>query len=53
LDVWVAANNLYTLTNYLGVDPEFSSRNAVLYQGIDAGLVPQTSSFFMGIKINL
>jgi len=53
LDVWVAANNLYTLTKYLGVDPEFSAKNDVLYQGIDAGLIPQTRSFFMGVKINL
>lgn len=53
MDIWVAANNLWTLTNYLGTDPEFSSKNSVLYQGIDAGLVPQTKSFFMGVKINL
>lgn len=53
LDIWVAANNLFTLTNYLGVDPEFSAKNDVLFQGIDAGLVPQTRSFFMGVKINL
>ncbi|MDP4277145.1 MAG: SusC/RagA family TonB-linked outer membrane protein [Bacteroidota bacterium] len=53
LEVWVAANNLYTWTKYLGADPEFSCSNAVLYQGIDAGLVPQTQSFFMGLKISL
>lgn len=53
LDVWVAANNLFTVTKYLGLDPEFSAKNDVLYQGIDAGLIPQTSSFFMGVKINL
>lgn len=53
LDLWVAANNLFTITNYLGADPEFSSKNSVLYQGIDAGLVPLTSSFFMGVKISL
>lgn len=53
MDIWVAANNLFTLTNYLGVDPECSSGNSVLSQGIDAGLVPQTRSFFVGVKINL
>ena len=53
LDLWVAANNLVTFSNYLGADPESSTRNSVLYQGIDAGLVPLTSSFFMGVKINL
>lgn len=53
MDVWVAANNLMTFTKYLGMDPEFSAGNAVLYQGIDAGLVPLTRSFFVGVKINL
>ncbi len=53
MDIWVAANNLWTLTNYLGVDPECSAGNSVLSQGIDAGLVPQTQSFFVGVKINL
>ena len=50
LDVWVAANNLFTLTNYLGVDPEFSAKNDVLYQGIDAGLIPQNQEFLYGCK---
>lgn len=53
LEVWVAANNLFTFTNYLGRDPEFSMSNNVLYQGIDAGLMPQTTSYFLGVKINL
>jgi hypothetical protein len=53
MDIWVAANNLWTLTNYLGVDPEFSAGNSVLSQGIDTGLIPQTQSFFVGVKINL
>lgn len=53
LDLWVAANNLYTYTKYLGADPEFSAKNSVLFQGIDAGLIPQTKSFFVGVKVNL
>ncbi len=53
LSVWCAAENLYTLTKYQGVDPEFSVSNNVLYQGVDAGLLPQTRSFHLGVKINL
>lgn len=53
LNVWVAGNNLFTLTNYLGTDPEFSCSNNVLYQGIDAGLLSQSRSFHVGVKINL
>lgn len=51
--VWASANNLFTLSKYLGSDPEFSMNNSVLYQGIDAGLMPQSKSFFLGVKINL
>lgn len=53
LNIWCAAENLYTFTNYKGVDPEFSVNNNVLYQGVDAGLLPQTRSFHLGVKVNL
>lgn len=53
LNVWISANNLFTLTNYLGRDPEVSVKNDVLYQGIDAGLLPLTRSYFIGIKMDL
>lgn len=51
--VWATANNLFTLTNYLGSDPEVWAGNSVLYQGIDRGLTAQGRSLLMGIKINL
>lgn len=53
LSVWCAAENIYTFTKYKGMDPEFSVNNGVLYQGIDAGLLPQTTSFHLGVKVNL
>ena len=53
LTVWCAGTNLLTLTNYLGSDPEFSFSNNVLYQGIDNGLLGQSRSFQLGVKINL
>lgn len=53
LTIWCAAENLYTLTKYKGSDPEFSVNNNVLYQGVDAGLLPQTRSFHLGVKVNL
>ena len=53
LAVWAEANNLFTVTRYLGSDPEFSVANSVLYQGIDAGNVAQGRSFTLGMKINL
>ena len=53
LSVWAEANNLVTISRYLGSDPEFSVSNSVLYQGIDAGNVAIGRSFTMGLKINL
>ena len=53
ISVWVEANNLFTLTHYLGGDPEFSCSNAVLRQGIDVGNVALSRSFTMGLRINL
>ncbi len=53
LNVWVAANNLWTWTSYLGCDPENSASNNVLYQGIDTGLLPQSASYLVGLRLNL
>jgi TonB-linked SusC/RagA family outer membrane protein len=53
ISVWGSVNNLFTWTKYLGADPEFAFGNSILYQGIDAGLMPQTRTFNLGVKINL
>ena len=53
LSVWAEAVNLFTLSKYLGSDPEFSVSNSVLYQGIDAGNLAQGRAFTLGMKVNL
>ena len=53
LKVWAEGNNLWTLTKYLGTDPEMSCRNNSLYQGIDTGLLPSGRSINIGLSINL
>lgn len=53
LQVWVEANNLFTLTKYLGGDPEMSTSNAVLYQGIDTGSIASGRTITVGLKLNL
>lgn len=53
LTVWCAGTNLLTFSKYLGSDPEFSYSNNVLLQGIDNGLLGQSRSFHVGVKINL
>lgn len=51
--VWLSANNLITITNYLGQDPEFSIGNSTLMQGVDLGVLPSTRNISFGIKLNL
>lgn len=53
LQLWGSLNNMFTLTRYLGADPEFSYGNHSLLQGVDAGLMPQSRSYNIGIKLNL
>ncbi len=53
LKVWGEANNVFTVSKYLGTDPEMSSRNGSLYQGIDTGLLPSGRFFNFGVSINL
>lgn len=53
LTVWAACSNLYTFTQYLGIDPEVSISPNVLYQGIDNGMLSGGRSFYMGVKFNL
>ena len=53
MSLWASVNNVFTLTRYLGTDPEFSYGNATLGQGIDAGLLPSSRSYNIGLKLNL
>ena len=50
---WIQANNLFTLTKYLGSDPEFTMTSNVIGQGIDVGQLSQSRSIVAGIKIKL
>ncbi len=53
LQFWIQGNNLFTLTDYLGTDPEVAATSSVIGQGIDLGRIGQSRSFVAGIKINL
>ena len=53
ITLWAAGNNLFTITKYLGSDPEFAQSNAVMGMGIDRGLLSPGRSFSLGVKINL
>ena len=53
LRVYVTAQNLLTITNYKGYDPEIGARdNNQLIYGIDNGQYPQPRSFLGGIQLS-
>jgi len=51
--VYATANNLFTLTNYLGYDPEFSATSSLFGQGADIGLTPQFRTLQLGLRLGL
>ncbi len=53
INVWTSVNNVFTLTKYLGRDPEFSINNSPLYQGVDAGFLPAPRSYYVGVRVDL
>jgi TonB-linked SusC/RagA family outer membrane protein len=50
---YVSASNVFTFSEYLGYDPEFSYSRSHIEQGIDYGLTPQPRQFILGIKLGL
>ncbi len=51
LRLYITAQNLLTLTNYYGYDPEIASyRSSTLLQGSDFGQYPQPRTFLFGIR---
>lgn len=53
LQINVAAQNLFTLTKYTGVDPEVSIRNSALTPGFDYTAYPRAKSVVFGLKATL
>ncbi|HEY9123538.1 MAG TPA: TonB-dependent receptor [Bacteroidales bacterium] len=49
--VYVGAKNLFTITNYSGVDPVVSGGTNVMAQGIDIGGYPATKTYLAGINL--
>jgi len=50
LRIYLAANNLITLTHYMGFDPDLGASN-VLSAGVDYGMYPQARSLMSGLQI--
>lgn len=52
LKVFVSATNLWTLTNYTGIDPEANSSAGDIRQGIDYGSYPNARTFTGGCTLS-
>lgn len=50
LRFYVSAQNLFTITDYTGLDPEIGSKNGTLTNGVDYGQYPSPRSFQLGIQ---
>jgi hypothetical protein len=53
LSVYASCENLFSLSKYLGTDPETSYSSSVLLQGIDRGLLSSGKTMIVGLKIRL
>ena len=53
LQVFVVGENLFSLDDYLGFDPEFSYGYGYRFSGVDYGVTPYTPSFLVGVKAQL
>ncbi|AVR45608.1 SusC/RagA family TonB-linked outer membrane protein [Christiangramia fulva] len=51
--VYATANNLFTVSDYLGYDPEFSATSSIYGKGVDFGLEPQFRTYQLGFRIGL
>ncbi|WP_304198203.1 SusC/RagA family TonB-linked outer membrane protein [Flavobacterium alvei] len=53
IKIYATANNLFTFTDYLGYDPEFSATSSIFGQGVDMGMTPQFKTFQLGLRLGL
>ena len=51
LRVYFAAQNLFTITDYSGYDPEVSIRNNALTPGLDFSAYPRARQFSFGVNL--
>ena len=53
LRLYVQATNLFTITNYSGLDPELSNpdKNPDRLMGVDEGIYPTSQIFTFGINL--
>lgn len=51
LELYVSAQNLFTITSYPGYDPEVNNGTNALTQGLEMGVIPNPRSYTFGIRV--
>jgi len=51
LRLYVSANNLITVTNYMGFDPDIGNFGGALAAGVDYGFYPQARTIMGGFSL--
>jgi TonB-linked SusC/RagA family outer membrane protein len=52
-EAYITSENLFTLTRYLGYDPEFAYSYDHRFLGVDHGKVPAARAFKLGVRLGL
>lgn len=53
LRIYLSANNLFTITDYNGFDPEIGTSGWILDTGIDKGFYPSNKTIGVGLKVTM
>lgn len=53
VSVFAEMQNVFTITNYSGIDPEVPSAGNVNVAGIDRGVYPLPKTYIFGVNVNL
>ncbi|WP_197413381.1 TonB-dependent receptor [Flavobacterium sp. TAB 87] len=51
--VYISAQNLFTITNYSGYNPDIYSGSGLLNRGVDTGFYPYSKTYMLGVQISL
>ncbi|HWV65048.1 TonB-dependent receptor [Chitinophaga sp.] len=53
LDVYISAQNIWTITNFPGYDPEVTNATNAITQGLETGTVPNPKTYTIGVRLGL
>jgi hypothetical protein len=51
VDVYVSGQNLFTISNYPGFDPELTNATNAMLQGVEMAVVPNARTYTLGCRI--